>query len=195
VNAHTFASSNRRAVPELTAARPMLTMLPAIFHEDPFAIRWLAAFDDVMTAIDTTLDCFPAYIDPALSPTDFLEWIGSWLGAEPDEEMSETQRRSLVAALVDLHARRGTAGAIRELVELQLPVHCEVIEGGGSQASLGPGGPLPGTAASIFLVRITAIGATLSDHQRRRARLIIDAARPAHLPVSIEFPETVKDHT
>jgi phage tail-like protein len=171
----------------------MLTMLPAIFHEDPFAVRWLAAFDDVISAIDTTLDCFPAYIDPALNPRDFLAWIGSWLGAEPDEEMSETQRRALVAALVGLHARRGTASAIRELVELQLPAHCEVIEGGGSQVSLGPGAPLPGTAASIFLVRITAIGTALSDHQRRRARLIVDAARPAHLPVSVEFPEIAKD--
>ncbi len=189
MNTQRFIASNRRAVPELAAARPMLTMLPAVFHDDPFAVRWLAAFDDVMTAIDATLDCFPAYIDPALNPSDFLEWIGSWLGAEPDEEMSETQRRALVAALVDLHARRGTAGAIRELVELQLPVRCEVIEGGGAQASLGPGTPLPGTAASIFLVRITAIGAALSDHQRRRARLIIDATRPAHLPVRIEFPD------
>ncbi len=183
----TDSPTQRYAVEDLVSARPMITMLPAIFQEDDFTVRWLAAFDEITAIIDTTVDCFPSYLDPDLSPEDFLVWVGSWLGAEPDEELPLPLRRKLVASLVDLYGRRGTALAIQELLELQLPVRCEVIEGGGSQASSTPGAELPGSAVGVFVVRITAVSGILNDHQRRRAQLVVDAARPAHLPVSVEF--------
>ncbi len=186
----TGSATLRFSVEDLVSARPMVSLLPAIFQEDEFAVRWLAAFDEITAVIDTTLDCFPSYLDPDLAPEDFLVWVGSWLGAEPDEELPLSQRRKLVASLVDLYGRRGTAASIQELVELQLPVRCEVIEGGGSQASSTPSAPLPGSAVGVFVVRITAINGTINDHQRRRAQLVVDATRPAHLPVSVEFIDT-----
>ena len=180
--------SHRFAVDELGSARPMATSLPAVFQDDDFTQRWLSAFDQVVAPIETVIDCFPAYLDADLAPDDFVAWIGSWLGADFDVELPDPQRRALVRSLVDLYARRGTVGGIRELVELQLPARCEVIEGGGAQASSAPGAPLPGSDAGAFVVRIAATAGPLSDHQRRRAAMMVEASRPAHLPVVIEFP-------
>ena len=181
--------ATRVAVADLVSARPMLTLLPAIFQEDEFASRWLEAFDVVTSPIDVSLDCFASYLDPSIAPEDFLIWVGSWLGSEPDEDLPLDRRRSLVGRLVDIYGRRGTADSICELIELQLPASCEVIEGGGAQASGTPGTPLPGRAVGVFVVRVTASEGVLSDHQRRRARLIVDATRPAHLPAVVEFPD------
>jgi phage tail-like protein len=185
--------SSRVAVPGLVSARPLLETLPAIFHDDGFAARWLAALDEVVAPVETTLDCFDAYLDPDLSPEDFLAWTGSWLGAVFDDDMSPAQRRALVSEVVDIYGMRGTVAGITRLVELSLPVRCEVIEGGGVAATQVPGSNLPGTDAAAFIVEIRPTGAALSDHQRRRATLVVDATRPAHLPAVVEFPDGAKE--
>lgn len=185
--------STRFAIPGLASARPLLEMLPAIFHDDDFTIRWLSALDEVIAPIETTLDCFDSYLDPELNPEDFLAWTGSWLGAVFDEHMTVQQRRGLVAEVVDIYGMRGTSAAIERLIQLSLPATCEVIDGGGVAASTTPGADLPGTDAAAFIVEVRASGAALSDHQRRRAALIVEATRPAHLPAVVEFPEGTKE--
>ncbi len=182
------ARAGRVGLPGLVSARPMLEMLPAIFHDDAFAARWLAALDEVVAPVETTLDCFTAYLDPDLSPEDFLAWTGSWLGTVFDDEMTLDQRRSLVAEIVEIYGMRGTVTGIVRLLELSLPVAATVIEGGGAVASPTPMGELPGAASAAFIVEVRPSGAPLSDHQRRRATLIVEATRPAHLPAVVEFP-------
>jgi phage tail-like protein len=185
--------SARAAVPGLVSARPLLELLPAIFHDDEFAARWLSGLDTVMAVVETTLDCFPAYLDPELSPEDFLAWTGSWLGTVFDEEMTLAQRRALVAEIVGIYGMRGTVAGIERLLELTLPVQATVVEGGGVSASDTPLGDLPGAAAAAFIVEVRPTGSPLSDHQRRRAVLIVESTRPAHLPAVVEFPEGAKE--
>jgi phage tail-like protein len=176
----------RAAVPGIPISHPLLAMLPSIYQGDDFSARWLRGFDEVLAPITSTLDCFSAYLDPALTPEDVLHWLGSWLGADDLDDIPLPRRRALVAAVVELYALRGTSQGLRELMELTLPVSCDVIEGGGCVASLVPLGPLPGTEAAAFVVRI-AENQPLTDDQKRRAALLVEANRPAHLPAVVEF--------
>jgi phage tail-like protein len=179
----------RAAVPGIPISHPLMGMLPAIYHGDDFSTRWLRGFDEVLAPITSTLDCFSAYLDPALTPEDILRWLGSWLGADDLDDIPIPRRRTLVASVVSLYALRGTPQGIRELMELTLPVSCDVIEGGGCVASLVPSGPLPGTEAAAFVVRIVE-NRPLTDDQKRRATQLVEANRPAHLPAVVEFAAT-----
>jgi phage tail-like protein len=176
----------RGAVPGIPISHPLMGMLPSIFHGDDFSARWLRGFDEVLAPITATLDCYSAYLDPALTPEDVLHWLGSWVGADDLDDIPLARRRSLVASVVSLYALRGTPQGLRELMELTLPVSCDVIEGGGCVASLVPSGPLPGTEAAAFVVRI-AENQPLTEDQKRRAALLVEANRPAHLPAVVEF--------
>jgi phage tail-like protein len=178
--------ARRAAIPSIPISHPLMQMLPAIYHGDDFSARWLRGFDEVLSPITSTLDCFSAYLDPSLTPDDVLRWIGSWLGADDLDDIPLVRRRTLVASVVGLYALRGTAQGLRELMELTLPVSCDVIEGGGCIASLVPAGPLPGTEAAAFVVRIVE-HQPLTDDQKRRATQLVEANRPAHLPAVVEF--------
>ena len=71
-----------------------------------------------MAPVLATLDCLHAYVDPAVAPEDFLEWLASWVGA--------THRRGLAGGAEAggrghrrrLHRRRGTVAGLREELEL-----------------------------------------------------------------------------
>jgi len=87
----------RAAVPGLPTAVPLSAMLPGIFQEDPFTVRFVSGFDDVLAPILSTLDCLPAYFDPSLAPEDFLGWLAGWVGLSLDENWPLERRRDLVA--------------------------------------------------------------------------------------------------
>ena len=83
---------SRAANAELITAVPMGSLLPAVFQEDEFTMRWTQAMDSVLSTLITTLDCFDSYLDPTLSPPDFVEWVGSWVGVAVDPEWPEWRR-------------------------------------------------------------------------------------------------------
>jgi hypothetical protein len=68
----------------VSAAYRVSGPVPALFHEDPLFLELCAAIDELLSPVVTALDCFAAYLDPRLAPDDFLGWLGSLVGAEPD---------------------------------------------------------------------------------------------------------------
>ena len=54
----------RGLVPGLASPHPLGPALPAIYQEDDFAQSFLTAFDDVLAPIFSTVDNFPACLDP-----------------------------------------------------------------------------------------------------------------------------------
>ena len=83
----------RGAIPGLDTSVPFGPMLPAIYQEDEFSMRFVAGFDDVLAPVLLALDCLIDYFDPALTPTDFLEWLartpnGRRYQAEIDEVLA-----------------------------------------------------------------------------------------------------------
>ena len=67
-------------------------MLPAIYQEDMFTMEWCRGLDDVVAPAMATLDCLEYYIDPAMAPSDFLDWLGSWVGILLDESWPVERR-------------------------------------------------------------------------------------------------------
>lgn len=100
--------------------------VPAMYHEDPLFLELCAAFDELLGPFVVALDCFGAYLDPWLTPADFLGWLGAVVGARPvgREQASspsrhlstherEQDRRAHIAGAVRAHRQRGTVEGLR----------------------------------------------------------------------------------
>ncbi|MBX4179094.1 phage tail protein, partial [Streptomyces geysiriensis] len=88
----------RGSVDGLGSSLPLGTMLPAVFADDDLAQRFVGGLDDVLAPILNVLDCLDTYFDPALTPADFAQWLGTWVGAETDGTEPEPRLRAAVAA-------------------------------------------------------------------------------------------------
>jgi phage tail-like protein len=166
---------------------PIAAGLPAVVASDDFVRRFTDALDDVLAAAVVAYDNLPAYLDPGTAPADFLDWLGHWVGAPPDDRdgpARETALRSLLPVAADLGARRGTASALAEEVSRLCGVDVEVRDGGCVVTSLTPGATTSrdGTA-SDGRVEVVVHG----DGDRALVRRLVRRATPAHVQVEITF--------
>lgn len=174
----------RGLVTDVPSPHSMLGVLPGVYAEDELARRLVSAFDDGLAPIFVTLDNFACYLDPALTPPDFLGWLARWVVSVDDPELAEERRRVLVGRAVELHARRCTKGGLADLVELVTGVAPEIEESGGTAWSAEPGAAPPGESTPEVLVRLR-----VPDPERIDARsldALVAAVRPAHVPYRVE---------
>jgi phage tail-like protein len=174
----------RGLVPGLGSPIPLAELLPALLQGDGVAQQLGAAFDDALAPILSTLDNFDSYLDPALAPDDFVEWLAGWVGVAIDENWPLDRRRELVANGAELFRRRGTVRGLAELVSLQAGVEAEVTDNGGVSWSPVPAGPLPGSSSPSVTVRVRIEDPDAVNLTRLES--VIVAARPAHVPHRIE---------
>ena len=135
----------RGHVAGLATPHPLGPTLPSIYQDDDFAQRFLAALDQVVAPIYSTLDNFETYLDPYLTPDDFLPWLAGWVGIGLDESWDDARRRAIVARAAELYRMRGTAAGLAAQVELQTGGTVEIMENGATSWSVDPGGELPGS--------------------------------------------------
>lgn len=178
-------TSFRGVVEGMPTRQPLAGMLPAVYAEDDFTGRFLAGLDEVVAPILATLDCFDAYLDPALAPADFLDWLATWVALPLQEGWGIERRRKLVAMAIVLHRTRGTATGMADLLETVTGGRVEVIESGGCVASSSPGGPLPGSPTADMTVRL--IVADPSTVHSGRIDALITANKPAHMRHALEI--------
>lgn len=99
-----------------------LRHLPAIYQEDPvsreFLERFLSLFESHFFDLETEITRLFSYFDPALTPPDFLPWLGSWLNVALEEQWLEAQKRLLIAEAYHLYRLKGTPAGIIKLVEI-----------------------------------------------------------------------------
>lgn len=175
----------RGTVAGLASPHPIGESLPGLYRDDAFAQRLTAAFDEMLASVLGVLDCFPAYLDPALSPEDFLEWLGGWVGATPDETWPIERRRAFVASATELFRARGTAAGLASHVAIFSGGEVEIAEPGASGWSREAGAAIPvGTSTDLF------IRVTVKDPARvSAARLdaLVAASKPAHLAHRVEI--------
>lgn len=146
---------SRGTVPGLASPYRIAQFLPAVYQEDdPFITRFTSGLDEVLAPVMSTLDCIEAYLDPLLAPEDFLDWLGSWVGAVTDERTPLPLRRMAVARAAALHRNRGTLAGLCDLVELLTGGRVEVSDSGGTAWSATPDTPAPGEAAPWVRVRV-----------------------------------------
>lgn len=187
--------SGRRLTPGVPTPHPLVGLLPALFQEDPFATRLCAALDEVLAPVLVALDCLDAYLDPALAPPDFVDWLAGWVGLALDQNWPESQRRALVARAGELYRWQGTRRGLIQHLRLYTGVDPEVSDSGGAAWSSNPGGSLPGDPDAEVRVRVV-LGSD-SSVDERAVEAIVMAAKPAHVRHRIEVvrgtPETPPD--
>jgi phage tail-like protein len=161
--------------------------LPALFQEDDFAQRLTGGLDEVLAPIISTLDNLDAYLDPDLTPADFVGWLAHWIGLALDENWPLEMQRRLVAQAGELYRWRGTLRGLRHHVALYTGTEPEISDSGGCRWSITPRSDPPGAPEASVTVRVR-----LEDHSAEdgpRLDALVAAAKPAHVVHSIEVVE------
>jgi phage tail-like protein len=171
----------RGMIDGLESPHPLGHTLPGVLQDDEFAQRFVSGLDNVLAPVFSTLDNFDAYLDPQLTPGDFLPWLAGWHGAEIDAGWPEARSRDLMSRLPAVQAGRGTIAALREILQLHTGAEPEIIDSGGAAWSGVPGGELPGSDASELTVRVKGQGV-----DRARIEALVREATPAHIVVHVE---------
>lgn len=175
----------RGTVEDLHTAAPYGPMLPAIYQEDDFSMRFVGGFDDVLAPILLTLDCLIDYFDPAVTPSDFLDWLAGWVGIEIDEAWAIDRRRAAVATAVEMYRMRGTINGLRANLEVLSGGTVEITDSGGVSWSTRPMGDLPGQDSPRLAVRVT-LPSEPNERTVKAIDSIVAAAKPAHVVHRVE---------
>ena len=179
------ADASRRGLIEgLLSPHPIAPTLPSIYQDDDLTLRLVEAFDESIAPVLVTLDSLHAYIDPALCPEDFLDWLAGWIGLVPDENWTLERRRALAARAVPVYRLRGTVAGLIGHVELLFGERPEVIDSGGVAWGVTPGTAMPGSAEPRVTVRVGVPRDVRVDFERLQA--LIAAETPAHVISELE---------
>ena len=174
----------RGLVEGLVSPHPLGAGLPALYQDDSLAQRLTGAFDDVLAPVFASLDGLPAYLDPALAPDDFLEWLSGWVGVTLDETWPIERRRQLVADAASLYQSRGTVAGLAAQVAIYTGGEVLVEDNGAAGWSATAGGSVPGSPAPRLRVRVSVDDPNAVSLARLEA--VVATAKPAHVPHTIE---------
>jgi phage tail-like protein len=174
----------RGLVRSLISPHPLGEALPALFQEDGFTQRFMSAFDTALAPVFATLDNLPAYLDPWLAPSDFLEWLGSWFGLALDDTWSVERRRAVLANAFEFYRMRGTARGLKAQVETLTGGTAEISDTGGVSTSTTAGEALPGSPNFALMVRVAVDDPSTINTARLDA--LVAAAKPAHVTHKVQ---------
>jgi phage tail-like protein len=175
----------RAHVPGLASPRPIGRTLPSVYERDEVTQRFCAALDEVIAPVFATLDSLTAYLDPATTPADMLDWLAAWIGIVFHGHESEPRKRQVIRAGAGLLPWNGTVRCVREAVRAVYGVEQEVIDSGGAVCSTEPGTPPPGEDRLGLVVRLTVPDPAAFDP--RRLDELVATLKPAHVPHRVEI--------
>ncbi|MEA2236351.1 MAG: hypothetical protein QOC81_1075 [Thermoanaerobaculia bacterium] len=134
------------AAPRIDAVRvhfpraSSLQYLPAVYSEEPvsrdFLSRFLSLFDTIRDGISDRVRDAALYFDPEATPaepasrgaTDFLTWLGTWIGLAVESNWPVAKRRRLVRDAHRLYELRGTPEGLRLHVQLYAGREPRILE-------------------------------------------------------------------
>jgi phage tail-like protein len=177
----------RAGIAALASPHPLIGLLPSIFADDSFAVRWTEGFDQVLAPVIGTVDCLGAYVDPLLAPEDFTRWLAGWFGVLLDENWSMAAQRAVIAEAVALYRMRGTMAGLRRHLELVVDGEVRIKESGGVSWSVRPR-PEPPTDVGHW-VRVVVTPAPRSLTSKAAVEAVIRAAKPVGVLHSVEVSE------
>ena len=173
----------------LSSPYPLMGGLPGLYQEDDFTQRWLSAFDEMLAPVFLALDGMPAYLDPALTPDDFLDWLAGWVGVLLDENWPIERRRDFVAQAADLFRLRGTATGLAAHVRIFSGGDVEVQESGGVSWSTTSGGAIPGQPGYHLRVRVSGTPGPIDGD---RLESLVAGAKPAHAVHEVQIGQAAE---
>ena len=175
----------RGLVDALESPRPLIASLPGIYQEDDLARAVTGAFDDGFAPILSTIDNVAAYLDPALTPDDFLDWLSGWVGILPDETWPIERRRAVVALATQLYRKRGTAAGLAMHIKLLGAGDVTVTDSGGASWSKTAGSKAPGDGSYTLKVKVTQPKKGKLDPAKIEA--LVASAKPAHVAHEVKI--------
>jgi phage tail-like protein len=133
----TVASRSAAGVPATTSTTGrsgdwLLNQLPVALRDSGFFARFVSIFQHVGSELLEGIDNIENLPDLSVSPAPAVRWLGSWIGVESiDPSLPEKLQRSIVRGAANTLTRRGTAGGLKDFLELVSGGPAEVEEGGG----------------------------------------------------------------
>ena len=183
-------ATGRGTVAGLAVTRPIARQLPAIYQGHLFVEQFTGGLDDVVAPAHHVLDCLHAYVDPSVAPDDFVRWLGDWIGIHLDEDWSTERSRRLVASAVEMFAKRGTAGGLRQEIALYTDGVAHVTDPGGTFTSAVPGSSFDHVEHDRDrTVRVVVDVPDAASVNWNGLQEVIRTAIPAHLPIEVELRE------
>jgi phage tail-like protein len=109
------------------SATTYLDYLPAIYQENPVSKslleKYLAVFETSQAKVDNAIVKVPRLIDAEQTPSAFLPWLSTWVGASMDENWPEEKWRIFLSRAVELYRIRGTKNELKEIIEIYTGKH------------------------------------------------------------------------
>lgn len=170
---------------QCSSRRVLLTLHP--WRRRSFVTRFVSAFDGALAPVFSTLDNIDAYVDPRLTPSDFVDWLAGWVGLSPTQKWPLPRRRERIARAVQLARWWGTVEGLAEVVAVFTGIdrsQVDIIEHGGVEASEAYGGSLPGTHEPHLKVRVRVSDPAAFDLEELDR--LVAGAKPAHLTHEVE---------
>ena len=166
-----------------TNRRYLRDSLPTLYREQPFAMQFVSAFEEMLDPIVAVLDALPEHFAPELAPLDILELTSEWLGVKPDEEQPTAHLREFVAHAGELGRVRGTQAGIELALRLSFPDLPLRVEDEGTVAWSTDSKP-PTVAPPSFVVYCDEpIPRDLAASIVR----LIDTVKPVHVPYRLRI--------
>lgn len=144
---------SRAGVADPIVTMSLLDFLPALLRTDDLTVAFMHGLDEVLAPIVLTIDGLGDYVDPDVAPVDFLEWLASWFGLEPDPSWSEERTRTTVKRFARLQLERGTAQGLADLLATLVGREVDVDDGGGVWVTLDPNAALEGRSTREVIIR------------------------------------------
>jgi phage tail-like protein len=157
-----------------------LAHLPRVFGDDPFAGRFLLAFEAVLSGLpdrpglQQKIDGIADLFDPATTQEEFLPWLAGWVGLTLRANWDVSTRRAFIREIVPLYRLRGTKEGLSRMLSLYT----------GQPVGIEDGHAVP----HFFTVALTLPEADPEQVRRIQeiARAIVDQEKPAHTFYALE---------
>lgn len=121
-------------------AKKLIDMLPGVLRradeESQRSLKsFIAVFEKLITgvtdldsevtvgplpakSIGEAIDLFPSYFHPETAPSEFLDWLSSWVGLVLKEDWAEEKKRTVLARIIPLYRMRGTRKGLEEYLNI-----------------------------------------------------------------------------
>jgi phage tail-like protein len=173
-------------------AVPLGSLLPAVYQEyDENALLFMAGLDGVLAPVWLSIDCYDAYLSPAMSPHDMTAWLANWVGIVAADNWNPDGLARLVNRSHELYQWRGTVKGIADLIEAYTGLRPEIEDNGGVAVSPTRGGGVASGDRPAVVVRLPrqSLGADDATRDERLERLtaLVNATTPAHVIARVEL--------